>query len=212
MTSNGNSVNIQKPPLPGGGDGDVRASYHHGDLRSALIAAGMAALDAAPAAALSLRALARSAGVSATAVYRHFPDKDALLTALGMAALDHMGQAQRAAMAAADDAGQKAALAASGAAYVRYAIAHPELFRLIWTLDLPHDVLSVPIEQSHPAMQGLRRAVRGLLPDGASTQDQRAAALHCWALVHGLAMLALDRHIHLDDATLARVLGGMDMG
>ena len=57
-------------------------AYHHGDLRSALVAAGLKALEQGDAADLSLRQIAREVGVSATAVYRHFPDKQALLGAL----------------------------------------------------------------------------------------------------------------------------------
>ena len=57
-------------------------TYHHGDLRSALIQAGLTVLAGSDAEHLSLRELARSVGVSPTAVYRHFPDKNALLAAL----------------------------------------------------------------------------------------------------------------------------------
>lgn len=196
MASNGNSVNIK--------DRD----YHHGDLRAALMAAGMAALDQAPADSLSLRALAREAGVSATAVYRHFPDKDALLGALALAGLDRMGEAQAAAMAGAGQ-GALAAFCASGAAYVRFAMDHPNQFRLIWRMAPETDVLGAPLEQSHPAMQGLRRSVDAVLPSDASAEERRATALRCWGLVHGLAMLALDRQVTLDDAMIERVIEGL---
>lgn len=168
----------------------------------------MAALDAAPVEALSLRALAREAGVSATAVYRHFPDKDALLGALALAALDRMGEVQAEAMAAAGQ-GAVAAFCASGAAYVRFAIQHPELFRLIWQAAPATDVLSAPLEQSHPAMQGLRRSVDAILPPTAGAMDRRAMALRCWGLVHGLAMLALGGQVALDDAMIDRVILGL---
>ena len=70
-------------------------AYHHGDLRTALIDAGLAALEAADADAVSLRELARKVGVSATAVYRHFPDKKALLAALAAEGIARLGSAQR---------------------------------------------------------------------------------------------------------------------
>ena len=196
MTGNANSVNIKE------------RDYHHGDLRAALMAAGMAALEDAPADSLSLRALAREAGVSATAVYRHFPDKDALLAALALASLDRMGAAQAAAMADAG-AGALAAFCASGAAYVRFAIDHPNQFRLIWQMAPAADVLAAPLEQSHPAMQGLRRSVDAVLPTDASGEERRATALRCWGLVHGLAMLALDRQVSLDDAMIEQVIEGL---
>ncbi len=74
MTYNDNSVNIK--------------SYHHGDLRSALVEEGLRLLAASDAEHLSLREIARNAGVSATAVYRHFPDKEALLGVTSFRELD----------------------------------------------------------------------------------------------------------------------------
>ena len=198
MTSNANSVNIKE------------RDYHHGDLRAALLSAGMAALDAAPMESLSLRALAREAGVSATAVYRHFPDKDALLAALALAALDRMGRDQQAAADAVPaSARAEAAFCATGAAYVRFAIQHPELFRLIWRTAPAGDVLSGPIESAQVAMQCLRRSVAAVLPADATPQQQRDLALRCWALVHGLAMLVLEGQVQLHDADIGRVIAGM---
>lgn len=78
-----------------------KSSYHHGDLRAALVDAGMALLATRDADDLSLREVARQVGVSATAVYRHFPDKAALMAALAAAGLDMLGAAQHAAFDAA---------------------------------------------------------------------------------------------------------------
>lgn len=201
MAGKVNSVNIKK-------DADGRGAYHHGDLRGALIRAGVAALDSGVAVdALSLRALARDIGVSPTAVYRHFPDKAALLAALALAALDRMGDRQAKAAAAA--AGPVAAFSAMGVEYVRFALDHPALFRLIWTMAPAGDLFAVPAAQSHPAMAGLRAGIAAILPREADGEAQRAAALACWGLVHGLAMLALDRQIQLDDAIIARIVGGL---
>ena len=211
MPSNANSVNIQHDHARHVSTLSASAgSYHHGDLRSALLTAGMAALDAAPIEALSLRALAREAGVSATAVYRHFPDKDALLGALALAALDRMGRDQQAAADAVPmHAGPEQAFCATGAAYVRFAIQHPELFRLIWRTAPAGDVLSGPIESAEVAMQCLRRSVAAVLPADAPPQQQRDLALRCWALVHGLAMLLLEGQVQLSDADIDRVIDGM---
>ncbi|MCC2105214.1 MAG: helix-turn-helix transcriptional regulator, partial [Hyphomicrobiales bacterium] len=74
-----------------------QSSYHHGDLRAALVAEGMRQLGGEGAGDLSLRGVARAVGVSATAVYRHFPDKDALLSAIAEEGFRLLGQAQRAA-------------------------------------------------------------------------------------------------------------------
>ena len=235
MTSNDNSVNIEfsgqdAGPIAGVAAGcgagaqarsSARSSYHHGDLRSSLIRAGLAALDGASVDDLSLRALARSAGVSATAVYRHFPDKDALLAAMALAALDVMGDMlhaageQAARVAGANDgamvalnAGAMVALNAQGTAYVRFAIAHPQWFRLIWQMIPPGDMLDEAPEDAHPSLSGLQQAVAAVLPPDADADTRRATALHCWAVVHGLAMLVLDKQVVVDDAMIERVIGG----
>jgi AcrR family transcriptional regulator len=75
MASKDNSVNIKSDGAKATG------AYHHGDLRAAVIAAGLKRLAEGDGAELGLRALARDVGVSATALYRHFPDKEALLDA-----------------------------------------------------------------------------------------------------------------------------------
>ncbi|MEX0342644.1 MAG: TetR/AcrR family transcriptional regulator, partial [Erythrobacter sp.] len=73
------------------------ATYHHGNLRDALLAAGLEALEGPEGKAPSLRELARAVGVSPTAVYRHFPDKHALDQALANEGLKLLGQEQAAA-------------------------------------------------------------------------------------------------------------------
>src|SRR6476469_1040818 len=95
-------------------------TYHHGDLRRALIDAGLELLESRDAEALSLREVARSVGVSATAVYRHFPDKNALLDALAAEGLGRLAAAQH--KAADASGGGEAGFAATGAAYVRFAL------------------------------------------------------------------------------------------
>lgn len=203
MTDNVTSVNIERLP-------ENRESYHHGNLRDALIRAGLAALDSGQSADdLSLRALAREAGVSATAVYRHFPDKAALFGALGLAGLDRLAALQAQASAANARAGgtERTIFAASGAAYVRFALAYPELFRLMWRLAPEGDQLTNPVGRSHEAMVMLRQGIAAVLPPDTGEDDRRAAALACWGLVHGLAMLALDRQISLDDADIDHVVG-----
>jgi AcrR family transcriptional regulator len=204
MTADGNSVNMASALN--------RDAYHHGDLRSALINAGMEALAVDSADSLSLRALAREVGVSATAVYRHFPEKDALLAALALNGFDQLAAAQQAASRAASGQGALAAFSASGAAYVRFAIINPELFRLMWKAAPRGDQLHLPIDEAHPAMAGLRRAVEDVAPPGSSEDDKRATALRCWGLVHGLAMLVLDGQIVLDDVMIDRVIRGLASG
>ena len=78
-----------------------KKSYHHGDLRTALIEAGLTLLETRAADDLGLREVARAVGVGPTAIYRHFPDKRALMVALAGEGLARLAVAQRAASEAA---------------------------------------------------------------------------------------------------------------
>jgi AcrR family transcriptional regulator len=169
-------------------------------LRSALVEAGLALLAARDVEGLSLREVARSVGVSATAVYRHFPDKTALMAALARAGLDRMATAQAAASAAAG--GGEAGFAATGRAYVGFALANPALFRLIFTTSALAHSAGEP-----EAMRMLRANSAAMLPEGAGAAAVEAGALRAWALVHGLAMLMLDGQVPADEGLVARVLG-----
>lgn len=172
-------------------------TYHHGDLRSALVEAGLKALETNDIEAVSLRQLARDVGVSATAVYRHFPDKRALFAALADAGIERLAQAQQ---AAADAAAPDQSFAATGRAYVRFALAHPALFRLIFAYSSP----------SGPTVFGDSQAAR-MLQDYAAAmapdpEEARQLVMQAWALVHGLAMLMLDGQLPADDTLIDRVI------
>ena len=170
--------------------------YHHGDLRTALIEAGLAALAGSDAESISLRELARTVGVSPTAVYRHFPDKKALLAALADAGVARLGNAQR--IASEQAGGGAAGFAATGRAYVRFALAHPSLFRLTFT----HGGYSAaPTESSDTASQMLRGYAEQF-----GGVDAERLTLQAWAVAHGLAMLMLDGRLPPDDALIDRVL------
>ncbi len=190
MNGYGNSVNMEK------------RSYHHGDLRGALIAEGLKRLAERDAESLSLRELARGVGVSATSVYRHFPDKQALMTALALEGLAQLGAAQRAAADAAG--GGEAGFAATGRAYVRFALANPALFRLIF---------ASPALAPSKASGTLESQAGTLLQANAAAAAAKGggeAAIHAvqaWALVHGLAMLMLDGQIQEDDNLIDKAIG-----
>ncbi|NML05138.1 TetR/AcrR family transcriptional regulator [Sphingomonas sp. G-3-2-10] len=188
--------------------GDEAKKYHHGDLRAALIDAGLGLLAERSADELGLREVARTVGVSATAVYRHFPDKSAFLTALAAEGLRLLGAAQYAASDAAG--GGKKGFAATGAAYVRFAIANPALFRLAFSAGPD----SAPPcwgqddwdGRDNDAFRLLRQNAQQVSPDD---EAARRVALKAWALVHGLALLILDGQIVLSDAEIDAVVGGM---
>jgi AcrR family transcriptional regulator len=111
-----NNVNIPKK------------QYHHGNLREALIKAGMRAVAEDGPDGFSLRGVATRAGVTAPAVYRHFADKDELLAAIAAECLERFAAAVNAALAAAPG-DSLARFRAVGIANVQFAVAHPEHFR-----------------------------------------------------------------------------------
>jgi AcrR family transcriptional regulator len=165
----------------------VKKTYHHGDLRSTLITAATELIAEHGVAGLSLRECARRAGVSHAAPYRHFPDKNALLLAIardGFAALEAVGQE---AMAGIDDPRDR--LDAYAVAYVRFAIEHPVVFRLMFTSQFEHDGVEPVDGGAFDLLVMTAATVAG------PAVDARLAAAASWALPHGLAMLILDRRI-----------------
>ena len=197
MSINDNTVNIKSRP------------DHHGDLRAALIEEGLRLLDLRDADALSLREVARGVGVSATSVYRHFPDKDALMTALALEGLKMLGTAQRLASAAAG--GAQAGFAATGRAYVRFALGHPALFRLIFTSPaLTRDHAPNGVGGSEAGALLLANAARSGGADADADKagaEAQVRAVQAWALVHGIAMLMLDGQIPIDMGLIDRAIG-----
>jgi AcrR family transcriptional regulator len=106
------------------------ASYHHGDLRDALVRAARTILEKQGLAALSLRGVARVVGVSPAAPYHHFPDKQALLEAVAAQGFDALTAAMEKRMAKKTDPTGR--LDASGVGYVTFALENPALFRLMF--------------------------------------------------------------------------------
>lgn len=172
-------------------------AYHHGDLRAALVEAGLKALESQDIGDISLRQLAREVGVSPTAVYRHFPDKSALLQALAKAGIDQMALWQQ---RAATYAQGGEAFAATGRAYVRWALANPALFRLAFGR----------CEQVGPTVFGDNEAARMLRNHALHQTGSEAGAqrlmIQAWAVVHGLAMLMLDGQLPKNDALIDQVV------
>ena len=177
----------------------LESPYHHGSLRKALIDAGLRALEGSEEHDLSLRELAREIGVSPAAVYRHFPGKDALLAALGHEGLVMLGTAQRAAYEAAG--GGARGFTETGRAYVRFALAHPALFRLVFAHGDPKPGQS---DKSDPASRLLHEATVELT--GSDGPAAERLALQAWAIGHGIAMLMLDKRLPADDALIERLI------
>lgn len=174
--------------------------YHHGDLRRSLIDAGLAHVAEVPPDAVSLRELARRVGVSPTAVYRHFPDKAAFIAALAQEGLALLGQAQQAAFDRAG--GGLAGFSATGSAYVRFALAHATLFRLIFQHPGATDLTGSGGDRPAAVTLLLDNARRFATPD----IDAETFATQAWSLAHGMAVLMLDGHLPPDDALIDAVI------
>lgn len=161
--------------------------YHHGDLREEVLRLALAALETSTPEALTLRGLARDAGVSPMALYRHFADREALLVALASAGFADLGKRMHALDQVKDP---KAALVALGVVYVGFAVERPGLFRVMYG-GRPPNTPTTPGEAPHPAYAALSRRINEL----AKADERKVAFLASWSLVHGLATLLVTERI-----------------
>jgi AcrR family transcriptional regulator len=192
-----------------------RATYHHGDLRQALIEAAMRALKHRPVEDLSLRALGRELGVSPRAPYRHFATKEQLLAAVAVEGFRVSWAFTTKRMAAADT-DPIARIRAIAEAYVLFAVEHPAAFRVMYA---PY----ATVEEGAPEL--LRARAEGHGATMASIAEGQAAgvlragdpmqlALLLWSTMHGLAVLLIEgqlgRHDRPIEATkLASLVSGL---
>jgi len=122
----------------------TKKAYHHGNLRAALVTAALKEIAKSGPETFSLREVARRAGVSAPAVYRHFKDKDALLAAVAGECWERLGAAMTVAVAEAPADDVLEQFRATGIAYVKFAVEHPEHFR---AMSIPGMTARTPSEQ-----------------------------------------------------------------
>ena len=158
--------------------------YHHGDLRAACLRAAMELLEQDGAAGLSVRAVARRAGVSPGAPYRHYADRDALVSAVaaeGYRELSaYLGAAHPSPSTPED-------LAAVAVAYVQFALEHPALFRTMFS-----DPCDADSSERVSATTAIAEYVGALVRRAFPGADPGALSTAIWAVVHGLAFLHLD--------------------
>ena len=174
--------------------------YHHGDLRNTLLEVADQLIDEADAGAFSLREVARRAGVSAPAAYRHFSDKQALLAAVAQKGFEDFGRARSEAVAAADDP-----LAAMGQASVRFAVARPGRFRLMYGPTIGERARYPELQAAWMAASEAMRAA--LIARSPSGPDAAVTSLKLWCMVHGLSQLILDGMLPgYDPEVLARAI------
>ncbi|MEV8048393.1 TetR/AcrR family transcriptional regulator [Streptomyces griseoluteus] len=160
------------------------SSYHHGDLRAACLRAARELLEEDGSAGLSLRAVARRAGVSATAPYRHYADRDALVSAVAAEGYRELAEHLAAAHPVPRTPDELASVAV---AYVRFALDRPAMFRVMFAEPCdPHS------EERVAATAAISEYVRGIVHAVFPSVDPDALSTTVWALVHGLAFLHLD--------------------
>jgi AcrR family transcriptional regulator len=164
-----------------------KATYHHGNLRPALVRAAMELLEESGETALSLRAVARRAGVSPAAPYRHYADREALVSAI--AAVGYRELAERLATAHPSPSTPEQ-LASVAIAYVQFALERPALFRIMFGEPCDRDN-----DERVAATAAVSAYVRSIAQRTFPQADAEALATAIWALVHGLAFLYLDNKL-----------------
>ena len=166
-------------------------AYHHGDLRSALLEHAVRILRTDGLEALTLRAVARAAGVSQTAPYRHFADRRALMGAIAADGFRELNRAMGEAMA---QGRGREGFRGIAVAYVRFAQANPALYHVMFGPE-------VAITADLPDLRGAARSCLGFVESGLEQLQQAGLvkpgdaalmAVASWAALHGLVSLILD--------------------
>jgi len=167
-----------------------KVGYHHGDLRRALIDAAVSLVADGSVADLSLREVARRAGVTYAAPYHHFADKSALLAAVACQGFEQLVVELERAGARRATLGSE--LLAMAEAYVAFAMTHPSHYRVMFLPDIKQspdaDDLHAVADRSFGIL--LQRVARAQADESERTQQMLATTV--WAALHGLSLLAID--------------------
>jgi len=173
------------------------SSYHHGDLRAALIKAATAEIERGGYENLSLRELADSVGVSRGAPYRHFADRRALLAAVAADGFERLTAIYRKAMMGSGKTPQDR-LAAAGRGYLRFAAKRPQMFRLMFVSDLlgggtvpPDAALAKAAGESYFVFERLVAATL----DNPDDRTVKAAAIKIMSTGFGFALLRMNNRV-----------------
>lgn len=173
-----------------------RKSYHHGDLKNALIQAGIEILSKEGVSGLSLRKVARQAGVSHAAPYAHFTDKQALIAAISTEGYHMLHERIEAAAAqyAHDPARQ---LVEAAWAYVQFALEDPDHFKITLSGVVEREKeYPALVEMSQKSFGAVTRIVEACqAADVLDAGPSDAMAVSVWSLVHGLVLLLLNDQI-----------------
>ena len=168
--------------------------YHHGNLREALIESSLALIREVGPEGFTLREVARRAGVSHNAPYRHFADKSDLLAAVAEEGFVELRKGMLRAVSKSKD--PRARIERSGVAYVRHALRHPAHFDVMFSTQFEaraHPEANRAAEEAFAVLVGLVVECQqaDVLPRG----DELVQARTAWALVHGIATLGIHRQL-----------------
>lgn len=181
----------------------ARSSYHHGNLRAALVDAGIVLIAESGADGFTLREVARRADVSPGAPYRHFADKDTLLAAVATEGFERLLAAMD--EACVSQANATHAFRAQGLAFSKFAISHPAHFRAMYLARLQADPRFTELaERRAMANRALRSQIAAARDEGGLADfDEQHIALAALALVYGTARLFVDGLLPSGDQKLA---------
>ncbi len=157
--------------------------YHHGDLRRALLEAAMVIIERDGPGALTLRAVAREAGVSPAAPYHHFKDKGELLYAVSKEGFRRLKQAMANAVG-------PLSTHAMGVAYVEFAQANPALYRVMYDCARSMDSLPDSADHDEGGLNMLRDNIRAASGGTISDIDLELTVIAAWCTAHGLAEIS----------------------
>lgn len=204
----------------------TKPRYHHGNLHAALVEAAFELARTGGPEAVVVREASRRVGVSHNAAYRHFPDREALLRAVGQRCMEELAALMQrliVEVGPADDSVQAALgrLRATGMAYVQFALNEPGLFRTgfvsVGHLQ-PGDSTAEGLAPSPSPLEILKQQLDGLVAAGGMDPEARSyAEFAAWSSVHGFSMLLLEGPLRdmaeLErDAALERTLRTVERG
>ena len=196
----------------------IKRPYHHGDLRRAIIETAINMLDEDKGWQFTLREVARRAGVSHAAPYKHFPDKAALLVELALIGFDRLREAVTAARSRSTGSLRDEFLAMAQA-YVRFGASNPSLYRLMFSAEAG-SVADIHLNERALASLGVLTDLiaQGQRQGWLRPRDVRSQVAACWAQMHGLTLLTIDKLLLLPekfgpdatDAALNTLLEGLE--
>lgn len=172
-------------------DTQTKQSYHHGNVKEALVQAAVKLLESEPVQNLSLRRLAKEVGITPTAVYNHFSDKDALVVAIKLEAFEHFNQYILTHCAGEDE--PENVLVELGVAYYLYSRQYSSKFDVLFNYEVPLEANTEELIQT--ACQGqelLMNLIRGILQKHNKNFNEDLlikASIMAWTNIHGLVTL-----------------------